>query len=271
VGYAAYFNSANNLLCFFAAQSVSGVDTIWQQPAGDNDGCIPPGYPSALPFLGPPIGFSATTTAAGYTGFQFIFDACWCARSQINPFTFPSETVTTEGLTPTIPMTWSTPKHALQGVWPLATDCAIELRVNDFNANIFTVNQVTSELTLLPGVPPGVYLFSVEAYLKDHPDAGDMSFISPISTIKVQPNLPACYEIQLAGSSTGVYSIQFDDSKRASDVGRLTSLTTWWDPGSFASRVDATFDTGLSYSFEKDFIAGFENLQATISDLVTHF
>jgi len=137
VGYAAYNNPANDLLCFFAAQTVSGENIIWQQPNGDNFGCIPSGNPSSFPFRGPPIGFSATPTSSGYTGFQFIFDACWCARSCINPVTFPSETVTIEGLTPTIPLTWTTPKHTLQGVWPLATDCPIELRVEDGGENLF--------------------------------------------------------------------------------------------------------------------------------------
>jgi len=183
VGYVAYDNPANDLLCFFAAQTVSGEDIIWQRPTGDNFGCIPAGNPPAFPFRGPPIGFSATPKASGYTGFQFIFDDCWCSRSQINPFTFPSETVTTEGLTPTIPVTWATKKHALQDLWLLATDCPIELRVEDGGENLFSIDQATSELTLNSGVAPGTYTFSVVAYLKDYPDASDMSYASATSTI----------------------------------------------------------------------------------------
>jgi len=94
-------------------------------------------------------------------------------------------TQTTEGLTPTIPVTWTTAKHSLQGIWPAAPDCEIELRVEDGGQNLFTVDQTTSELTLNAGVLPGSYSFSVVAYLKDYPDAIDMSYTSAQATIDV--------------------------------------------------------------------------------------
>jgi len=94
-------------------------------------------------------------------------------------------TQTTEGLTPTIPVTWSTSKHSLEGIWPAATDCDIELRVEDGGQNLFTVNQTTSELTLNAGVAPGKYSFAVVAFLKDYPDAVDMSYTSAQATLDV--------------------------------------------------------------------------------------
>jgi len=100
--------------------------------------------------------------------------------------------VTIEGLTPKLTVTWNTPKHTLQDIWLLATDCAIELRVEDGGENLFAIDQATSELTLNSGVAPGTYTFSVIAYLKDYPDASDMSYTSPTSTIEVgalTPNL----------------------------------------------------------------------------------
>jgi len=101
-------------------------------------------------------------------------------------------TQTTEGLTPTIPVTWSTKKHSLQGIWPAAPDCEIELRVEDGGQNLFTVDQTTSELTLNVGVLPGSYDFAVVAYLKDFPEATDMSYTSPsakLDVIAVNTNL----------------------------------------------------------------------------------